>query len=378
LTRRPNTEQPNDRSQWSFGRLLGWHLRRGTRPGGKIDRPGKQWGIKEFAVAVGLGDRAIRYWLRNEHLPPEIETIERVVFGSEAFYSEWRLELRKAHGKGRYADGGEALAFVDAHLKQWWLTDKLPASSLSIQSPSRISAPAYVRLNEDQLRQIAIGSFSSDLVASPLAETKFVNFYDCVEEASNWLGGSGVVQTTSLEFKEVWLDPRYFPVYEASLITLLKKGLDVCRIFILNPEIQMSERRRKEFQKVIIRHDLLGLRPRVLVRPDALTVHKSIGIDCDSFTIIEMSAMFLVKIWSPWSMKIGDINTNEPIMLKTTNKSLCTKASNIFNYYWKEARTVEFLREQWGALTKEYVKIIEEEARQIERYCSFYVGRGRL
>ncbi len=81
--------------------MLAWHLERGTRPGGKTDHPGRQWGVKAFAQAVGVkADRTIRYWLRNEHLPPEIETIERLLFGNDACYAEWRLELRRTHAAG--------------------------------------------------------------------------------------------------------------------------------------------------------------------------------------------------------------------------------------------------------------------------------------
>jgi transcriptional regulator with XRE-family HTH domain len=94
-----------DRDQWTFGRLLKWHFLRGTRPGGKIGHLGRKWTVKVFAEKVGVSDRTIRYWVRNEHLPPDTETIERVLFGNvEAIkgtdtYAEWRLELRQAHDK---------------------------------------------------------------------------------------------------------------------------------------------------------------------------------------------------------------------------------------------------------------------------------------
>jgi hypothetical protein len=108
--------------------LLGWHLRRGTRPGGGIDHPGREWGVKEFASAIGVGDRTIRYWLNDQHLPPEIGTIERVLFGRDACYDEWRLELRRARatspgGKGH---GGAAAPIVKA----------LPASNIPIRVPT--------------------------------------------------------------------------------------------------------------------------------------------------------------------------------------------------------------------------------------------------
>jgi len=88
------------REQWSFGQVLEWHLVRGTRPGGRIDRPGRRWTRTEFADRTGLGPRTVGNWLTNDHLPPETETIERVLFGDDACYADWRLELRQAHTAG--------------------------------------------------------------------------------------------------------------------------------------------------------------------------------------------------------------------------------------------------------------------------------------
>jgi class 3 adenylate cyclase len=82
----------------SFGQLLGWHLLRGTRPGAGKNRAGRRWGSKKFAAAVGVSDRTVRFWLKDQHLPPEIETIERVLFGrGTSSHPQWRLALRHAH-----------------------------------------------------------------------------------------------------------------------------------------------------------------------------------------------------------------------------------------------------------------------------------------
>jgi hypothetical protein len=81
-----------------FGELLGQHLARGTRPDGTPEQPGRMWTTQAFAHAVGYSDRAVRHWLSDRHLPADLETIERVLFGPDyARYPEWRLELRKAH-----------------------------------------------------------------------------------------------------------------------------------------------------------------------------------------------------------------------------------------------------------------------------------------
>jgi tetratricopeptide (TPR) repeat protein len=55
---------------------------------------------------VGVQDRAVRYWLKDEHLPPETETIERLLFANDARCGDWRMELRNAHAAQSAAGGG--------------------------------------------------------------------------------------------------------------------------------------------------------------------------------------------------------------------------------------------------------------------------------
>jgi hypothetical protein len=124
-----------DRTGWSFGQLLAWHFLRGTRPGGKVDQPGRTWSAKSFADAVGVGDRTIRYWLRDEHLPPEIETIERLLFGNDACYDDWRLELRQAHARSAGVKGGAASASPTEAERDVRPARTGPASNIPIRVP---------------------------------------------------------------------------------------------------------------------------------------------------------------------------------------------------------------------------------------------------
>src|SRR6202051_1071120 len=80
----------------SFGDLLDWHLRRGTRPPGS-DKQGEPWKKAAFADDVGVSDKQARNWIANKSLPNDTITIERVLFGRDQNQRvAWRMELRDA------------------------------------------------------------------------------------------------------------------------------------------------------------------------------------------------------------------------------------------------------------------------------------------
>jgi hypothetical protein len=110
----PHTENMRKPSRYprggSFGTILQWHLyENGTRPDGQPDQTGKRWGPPptEFSgklpVPRGKGgreDRAVNYWLKDEHFPRSSNGIEQVLFNDNPAYEEWRLDLRAAHIEG--------------------------------------------------------------------------------------------------------------------------------------------------------------------------------------------------------------------------------------------------------------------------------------
>jgi class 3 adenylate cyclase len=125
-----------ERAEKSFGQLLGWHLLRGTRPGAQRNRAGRRWGMKEFAAAVGVSDRTVRFWLKDQHLPPEIETIERLLFGHElSSHVEWRLELRHAH----------AAAWRRKRDTQLQRSDPAPTAPVPAREPRELTLSLFER-----------------------------------------------------------------------------------------------------------------------------------------------------------------------------------------------------------------------------------------
>ncbi len=85
-----------DRANWSFGKLLSWHLDQGTRPEGTPEAPGTHWSNQAFALATGNHERSVRNWRNDRNPPSDSGTIERVLFGENEAYAAWRRELREA------------------------------------------------------------------------------------------------------------------------------------------------------------------------------------------------------------------------------------------------------------------------------------------
>jgi len=124
----PNVLEPP--SGLSFGDLLDWHLRRGTRPPGS-DKQGEPWKKATFAGDVGVSDKQVRNWIANKSLPNDIITIERVLFGRDQKQcTVWRMELRDAlkHTRIGGPAPGEAAPVIRAQ------TD-VPASNIPIRAP---------------------------------------------------------------------------------------------------------------------------------------------------------------------------------------------------------------------------------------------------
>jgi hypothetical protein len=118
----------------SFGDLLDWHLRRGTRPPGS-DRQGEPWKKVTFAGDVGVSDKQVRNWIANKSLPNDIITIERVLFGRDQKQcTVWRMELRDALKRTRTGSAltrptpSEAAPVIRAQ-------PDLPASNIPIRVP---------------------------------------------------------------------------------------------------------------------------------------------------------------------------------------------------------------------------------------------------
>ena len=97
VTGNQQASSTSERRNWTFAKLLDWHLVRGTRPSSTPERHGKQWSSKEFGDCLSVNERTVRNWRKGRNTPDDLRSIESYLFGEKSEYDPWRIELRTAH-----------------------------------------------------------------------------------------------------------------------------------------------------------------------------------------------------------------------------------------------------------------------------------------
>jgi transcriptional regulator with XRE-family HTH domain len=244
------------------------------------------------------------------------------------------------------------------------LGSETPASNevSSGQGEGESLVPLHHRLNNSPSRKAEIENFCEELASSPDHETSFAPFYKGVPRAT-WMSGAGIVQTTASEFFEVWAEPEYFEPYEASMYLLKQNGLDVRRLFVLTHAAMRAY--KDEWHKVITRHEELGLAPKFILSEDAEMINREIGVSCDALGVVNEERMVLVKLRQKTSSGGLHLPGDPPIMLQTTNRRLCEKASNILLHYWDNASDPDSFRSWSGPLPANLRASLNEELKNI-------------
>jgi WD40 repeat protein len=87
-----------DRGKWSFGDLIYWHFfEYGTRPTGDPARKaGQPWQQQLVIRRLGIEERTLRNWIRDQHFPDTTINIETLIFGDSTLFDDQRNELRQA------------------------------------------------------------------------------------------------------------------------------------------------------------------------------------------------------------------------------------------------------------------------------------------
>src|SRR5687767_14256842 len=93
----------------SFGQCLRFLLfTHGTRPEGSPTKLGKIWTQADFARALGVSDRTVRYWLNDEKAPVDFPSLQRVLFGTNEAFDSWVIPLRIAYRRAKDREATES------------------------------------------------------------------------------------------------------------------------------------------------------------------------------------------------------------------------------------------------------------------------------
>ena len=95
-------ELPGNRADYTFGDLVYWHLfKYGTRPNiSPSAKAGRVWEAAGFSDLLGISDRTLRNWIFDKHLPDDIGSLSKELFGENKAWDEARLELQDRLEKG--------------------------------------------------------------------------------------------------------------------------------------------------------------------------------------------------------------------------------------------------------------------------------------
>ncbi len=101
---------PANRSEWSFGELVYWHLFEfGTRP--NIDPSaiaGRKWEPEAICGLLDITWKTLRNWIADKHFPDSTVDLERELFGNNPDWDIGRRELAEALRKTRARKANES------------------------------------------------------------------------------------------------------------------------------------------------------------------------------------------------------------------------------------------------------------------------------
>ena len=108
-SRLPVRHLPPNRSDWTFGDVLHWHLFENRTWPPESKNQGKEWSRQALADAVGADVRMVGFWLSDHSAPRQYaNAIERALFGPDQGYAaKERAEFRRLSKLRRGRASGE-------------------------------------------------------------------------------------------------------------------------------------------------------------------------------------------------------------------------------------------------------------------------------
>jgi transcriptional regulator with XRE-family HTH domain len=233
-----------------------------------------------------------------------------------------------------------------------------------IESTRLISSVRFHDILNSSIKRVsAISDFSEALARTPATQTRFVDYFHSLEDAS-WLGRDDLVQSLTIEIDEIWKDYSVAVPYEVWLLRYKKLGLKVCRLFVCELGRLHDPAYKMRFQEVLARHIELGLEPRYISSHETSNIQKSMDVACDAYVVVGSSFAMFVQL--KFGARHAEGMESEPALLYTSNREVCLRSSNVFGQAWKNSRSYNDLQNKWGKLSKQSLRTVKSEVRVVE------------
>ncbi len=183
--------------------------------------------------------------------------------------------------------------------------------------------------------------------------TRFIDHLEILNDFA-WLDTPSHIQTTTMEFSDIWSDPGFFIPYEASLLRFDRAGRRVDRLFQIDAGMIVAAPYVSLVKRVLLRHQALGLKPKVLRLDEGNSMHRRMGADCDVILILDAKSTIIVNYRGE----------TDPAFIRSDNLAFASHASNVFCDYWKDCKDAQAFLDRFPATDREK-RVAESEAEKV-------------
>lgn len=222
---------------------------------------------------------------------------------------------------------------------------------------TKLGNPIIDPLRRRIRRKTLLRLFSPDFASHPADVTAFVDYYTFHEHVESWLSGKGTLNSAPYgETLRFWTMPNMFLPYEAKLMRFLRRGGEARRIFLIGPEIHDSMREWALY-RTLKRHDALGFKPRVRSVIDLQAEIFRFGTACDMFGVLNGSIGYFFRF----------PENDSPLMLRTNDITIATRADNAFKRLWDDANTFKSWSSRWQpSVPEEIERLVKRDIECVE------------
>lgn len=207
--------------------------------------------------------------------------------------------------------------------------DELRRPRVKVFNPEPLSLgpghPPFSDWNSPLVRPGKIERISPMLADDSIEITRFIHHLEVLHDFG-WLHEPAIVQTSTMEFSDIWSDPGFFRPYEATLLRFDKARRQVDRLFQIDSGRLASPGYVSMVRQVLLRHQALGLKPRIIRVNDAYSMNRKIGVACDALVVLDAAASLILN-YPPGAI---------PVFVRSDNRKFAAHASNVFLEYWRQ------------------------------------------